>query len=454
MMKPITPLLFVALFAAAPLQAQTPNSCNAPELVRRHYLNSAKILALRQMLGDPAWADSVYIPAALYTPMLDALSAVYNATQYPERDTVTDCLDIRAFPFPISPLTLSLVADTTLAWAKNLYIGISPTGNATVDDLIMEYQLQKTNSFQFDKFVFYFQTQEPLNTAALAARFNSVPGAHADPDGFIGDGNDISADTVAGGLQLTYRVGWGNCPAGCISDRRWTFLVKSDCSVSFVKVEGEPLANFVTCTGSFHCATEPLCLAWLHDTLVQYMTFVSGCPANNPPINLTLNDDILSGLVLGVHVFIGIDAAFTDFFYCDGAFIGRCSTTIAGGGCDPQNLIDYFYHSDTIWNCTYPLPTPANCKPDAVHEQALDLSWQLAPNPSTGAVMVQADFGKRTRGRLSVLDLLGKTVWEKEFDTAQVQELIDLSRHSAGWYTVQLKTGGKVSAQKLVLVRG
>lgn len=453
MFKIRTLLLLVLVCATTMLSAQLPDSCAAPKLVRQHYLNSAKIIALRQMLGDPNWADSVRIPAVLYNPVLDALSAVYNATQVPERDTVTDCLNIQAFPGPIYPQGISLLTDTTYNWAKKLHQGIMPTGNTLVDELLQRYNLKLTGSFQFDQFVFFFQSGDLLNTAALAALFNAIPGVQADPDSSIGGGADITLDTVAGGVTLTYSIGWGDCPAGCIYQRAWTFLVKSDCAVQFLGAEGNPLTAEVPCSAIFACATEPLCLPWLRDSIQHYLDLVGNCPPAMPSVYVTLYEELASQPVIGIHVFIGADAANTDFFYCDGTFIGRCSITIAGFGCSQPNLIDYF-EGDTIWNCTQPLPSLAECGLNAAPEPGTQaIAFQLAPNPTTtGQVTVQADFGTRTEGRLSVFDVFGKTVLVKKFDAAQLRETLDLAGQGSGLYFVRLEAGGYSDTRRLSLI--
>ncbi len=47
---------------------------------------------------------------------------------------------------------------------------------------------------------------------------------YADPNYMTGDGNDILSDQV--GLYL-FRKGWGDCPAGCISEHFWLFSVEN-----------------------------------------------------------------------------------------------------------------------------------------------------------------------------------------------------------------------------------
>ncbi len=446
-------LLLALLGTTVTLSAQLSDSCATSTLVSRHYLNSAKIIALRQMLGDSAWADSVRIPAVFYNPVLQALSAVHNATQYPERDTVTNCLDIQALPSPIYPFGIILFSDTVNTWARKLHQGIFPTGDPTVDNLVVRYQLELTGSSQHDEFLFFYDTKEPLNTVALAALFNSIPGAHAEANSTIGSGNDIVLDTIAAGLTLTYHVGWGDCPSGCINDRNWTFLVRPNCAVQFLGAEGDPLTSEVACSSIFDCATEPLCLPWLQDSLQHYVAQHPDCQSLSSGIHATLYQEFNAVPVIGIHVFIGIDAAFTDFFYCNGDYIGSCAITIAGPGCVPDNVSDYF-EADTIWDCTQPLPTPDNCGLTAAPVPTAEAIFlQLSPNPATtGQVMVRANFGIRRTGRLTVLDVLGKSLLEKTFDTDQLAEPLDLVGQKPGLYFVRLEEGRYAYTRKLLIL--
>ncbi len=453
MKKRCIPLLLAILCAAIRLPAQLPDTCTASNTVRQHYLGSAKIIALRQMLADPAWVDSVYIPPVLYNPVLQALSAVFNATQYPERDTVTECLDILAAASPVSPIGITLVVDDTSAlWAKNLHQGIFPTGNATLDDLFLRFKLVKTSSYQFSKFFFFIENEDPLNTVALAKLFNSIPDTHADPNGTIGDGNDIRLETGAGGVTLRYRVGWGDCPAGCIFKRSWTFLVFPDCSVQFLGAQGDMLTPEVSCYSTYGCYTAPLCMPWMQDSLQHYLTQFPDCTAAQPPLSVTLYQHFNSIPVLGIHGILGIDAEFTDFFYCDGSYIGSCLVTIAGPICTPPYLSDY-KHGDLLWDCNKPLPTPANCASAAPVPTADALSFQLSPNPAgSGQVVLQANFGNLTKGRMSVLNLFGKCILEKSFEAEQLVEPFNMVGQSPGLYLVRLEVGTNSCTQKLVLM--
>ena len=45
------------------------------------------------------------------------------------------------------------------------------------------------------------------------------------------------------GWQVLIRIGWGDCPAGCINEHTWTYAVGRDGSVELVSEEGDALPD-------------------------------------------------------------------------------------------------------------------------------------------------------------------------------------------------------------------
>jgi hypothetical protein len=58
-----------------------------------------------------------------------------------------------------------------------------------------------------------------------------------DPD-LIGACCWSEVKAVEGGYQVTFTVGWGDCPAGCIEKHVWTFVVAPDGRVGLIGEEG------------------------------------------------------------------------------------------------------------------------------------------------------------------------------------------------------------------------
>jgi carboxypeptidase family protein len=43
------------------------------------------------------------------------------------------------------------------------------------------------------------------------------------------------------GYTVTFQVGWGDCPSGCINNHTWTFAVSKDGAVTIVSQNGQPV---------------------------------------------------------------------------------------------------------------------------------------------------------------------------------------------------------------------
>lgn len=86
----------------------------------------------------------------------------------------------------------------------------------------------------------------PIETAeAAVARVQVVEPALArigpfEPDA-IGQAHWWEARPAPNGWQVTFRIGWGDCPAGCISEHQFLYEVSTDGSVALIGEGGEPI---------------------------------------------------------------------------------------------------------------------------------------------------------------------------------------------------------------------
>lgn len=63
----------------------------------------------------------------------------------------------------------------------------------------------------------------PYNARLLAPIYEELEDVlYAQPNSYIGDGNDITSDAVG---RYTFRRAWGDCPAGCTAQHLWMFEV-------------------------------------------------------------------------------------------------------------------------------------------------------------------------------------------------------------------------------------
>ena len=69
------------------------------------------------------------------------------------------------------------------------------------------------------------------------ARFAGI--RPADPD-LIGQSAWYEVAATENGWQVQVRIGWGDCPAGCINQHRWVYAVTREGDVSLVSEEGDP----------------------------------------------------------------------------------------------------------------------------------------------------------------------------------------------------------------------
>lgn len=61
----------------------------------------------------------------------------------------------------------------------------------------------------------------------------------------------------ANGWQVVIRIGWGDCPAGCINQHRWTYEVARDGTVTLTREEGDTLLDTAGVRGTV--STGPTC---------------------------------------------------------------------------------------------------------------------------------------------------------------------------------------------------
>lgn len=208
-----------------------------PEALRAAYREDAARVAVRHLIAthDQAATD-VAIPPELVAALYNALIHVHNARELAARDSVVDLYPIHTFPHP-SVRRLDLGVERAREWVQALRAGASPTGNAQFDALMETYALTLERYLDFTTVewdIAVLDAAELLNMTALAPAFEPIDGVmFSEPAGSGGDGNDIRATMESDAWRLDYSVGFGDCPAGCISRHTWTFRVFADGRVRY-----------------------------------------------------------------------------------------------------------------------------------------------------------------------------------------------------------------------------
>jgi len=245
-MKTIT-ILLILLLGTQLLHSQVvESSCEAPDSITDNYEIGAGILTLRKFYEyDIPYKDSIIIPTTHVDTFLNAMLAVWNATELPARDTVVDMLNISA-AFNYDVRAFNIKCDSSAVWAENVINGIQPSGNDTIDSLMNKYQLEyflHLNSVEF--YYIYLKSNVNYNMPQLLTLFESIPDVIS---GFANSGQyagyvskDIKAEIFPEYVDLEYSWGWGDCPSGCFYWRYWDFRVYYDCSVEYLGSHGYPL---------------------------------------------------------------------------------------------------------------------------------------------------------------------------------------------------------------------
>lgn len=219
---------------------EAPDESAVPGAERDRYRLDAARLALR-------WASEgrrletlpVEIPEDARRSLYAALLHVHAATDLPARDTVVEVHAVHTFPRPELREVL-IIAEADAEWVAAWERGERLTGYEPVDVLVRGWDLEPVRFHAWSTGPgAVLRSARPLNVAALAARFEEIEGIRsARPNGAVGDGNDIEAESESGGWRLDYSVGWGDCPAGCIHRHHWLFRVKTDGTVRFLESRG------------------------------------------------------------------------------------------------------------------------------------------------------------------------------------------------------------------------
>jgi len=218
----------------------TVDDSQVPAPLQAAYREDATRLALRDLLKGGF--TEVTIPNEPVQPYYDALVLVYNATVLPARDTVVDVYNIHTFP---SPTTRSLMLELfgSEEWVQRLARREVPTGEPTVDSLIVRYSLSVGSVYTLHDgdVLVTLGPPEPLNVQALALLFRGIKGVRfSEPNGFLGDGNNIGGSMSGSRVLLDYSVGSGDCPAGCTARRFYHFAIHADGTVEYLGASGSP----------------------------------------------------------------------------------------------------------------------------------------------------------------------------------------------------------------------
>ncbi|HEY3395122.1 MAG TPA: hypothetical protein VGK58_20650 [Lacipirellulaceae bacterium] len=182
-------------------------------------VNCPIALAQRVDLDDPrveAEYLSLEISGELRPPV--ALADQIEADLAAIRRQHPDLSDIRALPFWMpGELLVGLTPPAYSEFKEGTFHGFDP--------LYAELGTPESRTHDTGQWV-HLQFGQVYHGLRLAELFRPVEGVrHAEPNGIVGDGNDIVARA---NRTYTLSRGFGDCPAGCIYRESWDFTVTDD----------------------------------------------------------------------------------------------------------------------------------------------------------------------------------------------------------------------------------
>ena len=113
-----------------------------------------------------------------------------------------------------------LVVKTTAAWSQPWRKGQLLTGEPYIDSLGTVYELAGVDTLPQNEFLLEFA--HPLEMRRLDTLYRRQSGIQwAEPDYYMGDGDDIAFLRKRDTMSFVFSRGWGDCPAGCLHRFYW-----------------------------------------------------------------------------------------------------------------------------------------------------------------------------------------------------------------------------------------
>ena len=233
----VSTCMLIGFGMASGAAAQTPM---LPDSIEALYRVDASRLALREIERSRPLTDaSIEIPPEEVRTRLRAFAWLFSTTGLASRDSVVDVFQIHTFPRPVvQELALSL--DATEEWVARWTPGAAPSGNGVLDELVRRHGLSLlSDRGTGDYREVVLRSAYAVNVHALAARLAEIPGVRwAEPNSVLGDGNDVESERDGDSWLITFRLGWNDCPAGCIDSHYWRFRITDQGAVTLVESWG------------------------------------------------------------------------------------------------------------------------------------------------------------------------------------------------------------------------
>jgi len=239
-MKNLINLIFFSILATT-ISAQTQSNCETSWGLEYYYKRDVADLALNRLFSIKSPDTNQIIIQQIHQDSIwKGLTAIYNASSIPERDSVFDFYCIHNNSSNTRKLfqTIYLEVDTSLSWTDNWFNGEIVTGYSELDSLISKYAYN-IESVNYNYGVVQIYSEMLINPYAISdslMSFEGIENALPVPTNF--DGNRIEYTLEGEHQYFSFTLAWGDCYMGCINKYKWNFSVNiSSCEVEYLGLE-------------------------------------------------------------------------------------------------------------------------------------------------------------------------------------------------------------------------
>ncbi|MBT8380835.1 MAG: hypothetical protein KJO59_00605 [Ignavibacteria bacterium] len=214
-----------------------------PDSIKALMKEDAAHLALRDLYADLSKKENlVILPEDVVEAYYRGFVHIYNTRSIPARDSVIEMYKIRGLGYPETH-SLMLSVDSTKNWVNAWKNNWRLTGNQQIDFLIETYNLELDGYWNWPNLqLAVLFSDAAINIYALSKLFEPIDGIIiAEPNGVIGDGDDIKGSIESNYLMYEFSYGWGDCYSGCIHRHYWLFQVRFGGVVEFIGSYGDTL---------------------------------------------------------------------------------------------------------------------------------------------------------------------------------------------------------------------
>jgi len=233
--------IVIQLLMVAQVRSQVPSDCQVPAMLASEYHRDIVQLATYRLFEIKS-PDTVMvrIPAIYTDSILHGMSAIFNATGIPERDSVFNlyCVhNINGWPGEYNGVLLAI--DTNFAWTQAWENLITMTGNAFLDSMLVNYSLHIDAYFPWTFGTYaLLGTDSSWNIPALIDSLLMTPGITAgEPNRILAAAGRITYSTLGDARYYNFFFEFNDCFDGCDNVHIWKYKVNADCSVEYLGFE-------------------------------------------------------------------------------------------------------------------------------------------------------------------------------------------------------------------------